>query len=118
MTEPHPVDVEARKRVCLDVLAQYCQGYRVLIKPHPRDTIDYEALCPDAVVLRGRFPVEVLNFFEGLRIKLAVSILTTAMNNMDFVEEKLNLGASFWDAYEDPEKHAYNKKAGLALADQ
>ena len=67
LTEPHPVDVEARKRVCLDVLAQYCQGYRVLIKPHPRDTIDYEALCPDAVVLRGRFPVEVLNFFEGLR---------------------------------------------------
>ena len=118
LTEPHPADVEARKRVCLDVLAQYCQGYRVLIKPHPRDTIDYEALCPDAVVLRGRFPVEVLNFFEGLRIKRAVSILTTAMNNMDFVEEKLNLGASFWDAYEDPEKHAYNKKAGLALADQ
>lgn len=118
LTEPHPVDVEARKRVCLDVLAQYCQGYRVLIKPHPRDTIDYEALCPDAVVLRGRFPVEVLNFFEGLRIRRAVSILTTAMNNMDFVEEKLNLGASFWDAYEDPEKHAYNKKAGLALADQ
>ena len=118
LTEPHPVDVEARKRVCLDVLAQDCQGYRVLIKPHPRDTIDYEALCPDAVVLRGRFPVEVLNFFEGLRIRRAVSILTTAMNNMDFVEEKLNLGASFWDAYEDPEKHAYNKKAGLALADQ
>ena len=118
LTEPHPVDIEARKRVCLDVLATYCQGYRVLIKPHPRDTIDYEALCPDAVVLRGRFPVEVLNFFEGLHIKRAVSIVTTAMNNMDFVEEKLNLGASFWDAYEDPEKHAYNKKAGLALADQ
>lgn len=118
LTEPHPVDIEARKRVCLDVLAKYCQGYRVLIKPHPRDTVDYEALCPDAVVLRGRFPVEVLNFFEGLRIKRAVSIVTTAMNNMDFVEEKLNLGASFWDAYEDPEKHAYNKKAGLALADQ
>ena len=118
LTEPHPVDVEARKRVCLDVLAKYCQGYRVLIKPHPRDTVDYEALCPDAVVLRGRFPVEVLNFFEGLHIKRAVSIVTTAMNNMDFVEEKLNLGASFWDAYEDPEKHAYNKKAGLALADQ
>lgn len=118
LTEPHPVDIEARKRVCLDVLAKYCQGYRALIKPHPRDTVDYEALCPDAVVLRGRFPVEVLNFFEGLHIKRAVSIVTTAMNNMDFVEEKLNLGASFWDAYEDPEKHAYNKKAGLALADQ
>jgi len=116
LTEPHPVDEEARKKVCLDVIAQYCKGYRVLIKPHPRDLIDYAKLCPDAVVLRGRFPVEVLNFFEGLKIKRAVSIVTTAMNNMDFVEEKMNLGASFWDAYEDPEKHAYNKKAGLTLA--
>ncbi|MDE7268203.1 MAG: glycosyltransferase family 52 protein [Lachnospiraceae bacterium] len=116
LTEPHPVDEEARKKVCLDILEKYCKGYRVLIKSHPRDMIDYAKLCPDAVVLRGRFPVEVLNFFEGLKIKRAVSILTTAMNSMDFVEEKINLGASFWDAYEEPEKHAYNKKAGLKLA--
>ena len=115
---PRFVDVEARKRVCLDVIERYCEGCRVLIKPHPRDGIDYGALCPDAVVLRGRFPVEVLNFFEGLHIRRAVSIVTTAMNNMDFVEEKLNLGASFWDAYEDPEKHEYNRKAGLSLADK
>jgi len=100
------------------VIERYCEGCRVLIKPHPRDGIDYGALCPDAVVLRGRFPVEVLNFFEGLHIRRAVSIVTTAMNNMDFVEEKLNLGASFWDAYEDPEKHAYNRRAGLSLADK
>ncbi len=118
LTEPHPVDEEARKRVCLDVIEKYCKGYRVLIKPHPRDMIDYSSLCPDAVVLRGRFPVEVLNFFDGIKIKRAVSIVTTAMNSMDFVEEKINLGVSFWDAYEPPEKHAFNKKAGLELADK
>lgn len=118
LTEPHPVDIEARKQVCLDVIKTYCRGCRVLIKPHPRDMIDYVKLCPEAVVLRGRFPVEVLNFFEGLKIKRAVSILTTAMNSMDFVEEKLNLGAGFWDAYEEPEKHAFNRKAGLEMADK
>lgn len=80
--------------------------------------IDYVTLCPDCIVLRGRFPIEVLNMFEGLRVKKAISILTTAMNSMDFVEEKINLGASFWDAYEDPEKHAFNKKAGLSLANE
>lgn len=80
--------------------------------------IDYVTLCPDCIVLRGRFPIEVLNMFEGLRVKRAISILTTAMNSMDFVEEKINLGASFWDAYEDPEKHAFNKKAGLSLANE
>lgn len=118
LTEPHPVDEEARKKVCLDVIEQYCKGYRVLIKPHPRDMIDYTSLCPDSIVLRGRFPIEVLNMFEGLHVKRAVSILTTAMNAMEFVEEKINLGASFWDAYEDPQKHAFNKKAGLSLANE
>lgn len=44
LTEPHPVDIEARKKVCLDIVAKYGQGYRVLIKPHPRDMIDYTAL--------------------------------------------------------------------------
>jgi len=80
--------------------------------------IDYVDLCPDCVVLQGRFPIEVLNMFEGIRIKKAVSILTTAMNAIEFVEEKINLGASFWDAYEAPEKHAFNKKAGLKLANE
>jgi hypothetical protein len=40
------------------------------------------------------------------------------MDSMEFVDEKLNLGASFWDAYEAPEKHAFNKKAGLSLANK
>lgn len=118
LTEAYPEEEDIRKRVCLDMIEQYCQGYRVLIKPHPRDRIEYSALCPDAVVLRGRFPIEVLNFIEGVRIKRAVSVITSAMDAVDFVEEKINLGASFWDAYEDPEKHAFNKKAGLKLANE
>jgi hypothetical protein len=118
LTEAYPPDEEIRKKVCADILSKYCEGYRVIIKPHPRDLIDYGALFPQAVVLRGRFPIEVLNFFEGLHIKKAVSIITSAMDSMEFVDEKLNLGASFWDAYEAPEKHAFNKKAGLSLANK
>lgn len=118
LTEAFPQEEEIRKQVCKDIIKKYGEGYRVLIKPHPRDMIDYVTLCPECVVLRGRFPVEVLNFLEGVRIKRAVSILTTAMNTMDFVEEKINLGASFWDAYEDPQKHAFNKKAGLSMANE
>ena len=78
--------------------------------------IDYVSLCPDCVTIRGRFPIEVLNMIEGIHVKKAISIVTTAMDAIDFVDEKINLGASFWDDYEDPELHAYNKKAGLSLA--
>ena len=118
LTEPHPVDEKARAKVCLDIVEKYGKGYRVLIKPHPRDMIDYVSLCPDCIVLRGKFPIEVLNFMEGIHVKKAISILTTAMSQMDFVEEKINLGASFWDAYEDPALHAFNKKAGLKVANE
>ena len=31
LTEPHPVDIEARKKVCLDIVAKYGQGYRCLL---------------------------------------------------------------------------------------
>jgi len=118
MTQPYPVEEELRKQICLDVIAQYGNGYRVLIKPHPRDMIDYVNLCPNCVVIRGRFPIEVMNFFEGIHIKRGVSILTTAMDSMDCIDEKINLGADFWDAYEPREKHAFNRKAGLTLANQ
>lgn len=118
LTEPHPLDEKARAQVCLDIVEKYGKGYRVLIKPHPRDMIDYVSLCPDCIVLRGKFPIEVLNFMEGIHVKKAISIVTTAMDQMEFVDEKINLGASFWDAYEAPELHAFNKKAGLKVANE
>jgi hypothetical protein len=118
LSEGYPNEEELRKQICLDIIEQYCEGYKVIIKPHPMDKIDYASLCPDAIVLRGRFPVEVLNFFEGLHIKKAVAVVSTAMANMDFVEEKLNLGVSFWDKYEDADKHSFNKKIGFAMVDK
>lgn len=118
LTEAYPKDEEIRKKITLDILEKYGKGYQVLIKPHPRDMIDYTKLCPQCMVLKGRFPIEVLNFMEGIHIKRAVSIVTTAMSTISFVEEKINLGASFWDAYEDPELHTFNKKAGLTMADK
>jgi hypothetical protein len=118
LSEGYPRDEELLKRICLDIIEQHLKGYKVIIKPHPMDKVDYKALCPDAVVLKGRFPVEVLNFIEGFHIKKAVAVVSTAMANMDFVEEKLNLGVSFWDNYEAPEKHRFNQKIGFSMADK
>lgn len=105
LTQPHPQDEAARKQVCLDIIKDYCQGAHVVIKPHPRDLIDYEVLCPDCTVLKGKFPVEILNFAEGIHFKKIISIITTALDTLTFADEKINLGESFWDKYEDPSKH-------------
>lgn len=105
LTQPHPKSEEARKQICHDIIRDYCQGCHVVIKPHPRDLIDYAALRPDCTVIRGKFPVEVLNFVEGVHFKKVISIATTALDTIDFAEEKINLGDTFWDKYEDPENH-------------
>lgn len=105
LTQPHPQSKEAREQICHDIIKDYCQGYHVVIKPHPRDLIDYEKLRPDCTVIKGKFPVEVLNFIEGVHFKKVISIATTALDTIDFAEEKINLGDTFWDKYEDPENH-------------
>jgi len=105
LLQPHPQNDEIRKQICNDIIREHCQGCHVVIKPHPRDLIDYKSLRPDCTVIKGKFPVEVLNFLEGIRFKKAISIITTAMDTLDFADEKINLGDSFWDKYEDPEKH-------------
>lgn len=105
LTQPHPKSEEARKQICHDIIRDYCQGCHVVIKPHPRDLIDYTALRPDCTVIKGKFPVEVLNFLEGVHFKKVISIATTALDTIDFADEKINLGDTFWDKYENPENH-------------
>ncbi|WWR15499.1 glycosyltransferase family 52 [Lachnospiraceae bacterium JLR.KK008] len=105
LTQPHPKSEEARVHICHDIIRDYCQGCHVVIKPHPRDLIDYGKLRPDCTVIKGRFPVEVLNFVEGVHFRKVISIATTALDTIDFADEKINLGDTFWDKYEDPENH-------------
>jgi hypothetical protein len=81
------------------------------------DLVDYTELCPDAIVLKGKFPVEILNFIQNIHIDKGISVVSTAMKNMDFIENKVNLGVSFWDKYEDPSKHQFNKKIGFIMED-
>ncbi len=40
------------------------------------------------------------------------------MNTMDFVEEKINLEPASGMLMKIPRKHAFNKKAGLKLANE
>ena len=60
----------------------------------------------DACIIDKTVPMEMLNFFEGYRIDLAVGVFTE-MGALDFAKEKLRLGPDFMDQYEDPLKHRH-----------
>lgn len=99
---------EVRKKMMEDIIREHAAGCRVFIKPHPMDTLDYAKVFPEHIVFKGRFPLEVMNYMEGVHFHKAVAILTQAIESMDFVDEKVFLGQRFLDAYEDPALHSFN----------
>ncbi len=74
-----------------------------VIKPHPRDLLDYQKAFPGDVVLDSHFPMEILNF-TGASFDRVVTVYTVP-SSIHCAREKVYLGSSFMDRYESPEDH-------------
>lgn len=107
LSEPLCKDLSVRKRLFKDIIREYgvMDGKRgvVVIKPHPRDLLDYSAEFPEAVVLDAHFPMEILNFL-GTEFDRVVTVYTVP-SSIHCAREKIYLGSDFMDHYEDPADH-------------
>ena len=105
-------DLDVRKQIFADIIETYGeiagQKAQILIKPHPRDVLDYKKAFPEHIVLSGMFPMEILNFIPNLRFRRVISVLTVP-NGIAFADEVLFLGEDFLDQYEAPELHRQNE---------
>ena len=112
LTEPL-CDLETRKKIFTDIIEEYqwVNGEKalVLLKPHPRDVLDYKKLFPEHIVLDSKFPMEILNYVEGLCFDRIVSVFTVP-DAIRFAKEKVFLGEDFTDRYEAPEIHRQNEQ--------
>ncbi len=112
LTEPL-CDLETRERIFRDIIAEYAaiDGKQtvVMLKPHPRDVLDYGKLFPEHIVLDGKFPMEILNYVEGLVFDKVISVFTVP-HAILFAKEKVFLGEDFMDKYEAPEIHRQNEQ--------
>ncbi len=111
LTEPL-CDLTVREKIFRDCIAQYgtVEGTEciILIKPHPRDVLDYETLFSDCIVLDKKFPMEVLNYIEGLTFRRVISVFTV-VHAIRFAKEIVYLGEDFMDQYEEPALHRQNE---------
>lgn len=67
----------------------------VYIKPHPRELTDYSKIFKAnsrVIVLPKLFPAEILNLHPNLKFKKAFTAFSTAIDNLEHVEEKISLG--------------------------
>lgn len=111
LTEPL-CELDVREKIFRDCIEQYgmIDGEEsiVLIKPHPRDVLDYRKIFSEYIVLDGKFPMEVLNYIPKLRFRRVISVFTV-VHAIQFAEEIVYLGEDFMDQYEPPAMHRQNE---------
>lgn len=107
LTEPL-CSLDVREQIFRDIIEGYCQDCTVIMKPHPRDVLDYKALFPEQIVIEGKFPMEVLNYIPGVTFEKVVSVFTVP-DAIKFAGEVVFLGEDFMDKYEAPEIHRQNE---------
>lgn len=107
LTEPL-CSLEVRERIFRDLTEQYSREGTVFIKPHPRDALNYRELFSEYPQFDPTVPMEMLNFFPGLRFKKVISVLTET-RAIQFAEESVRLGPDFLDQYEEPSIHRQNE---------
>lgn len=107
LTEPL-CTLDVRERIFRDLAEQYGKEGTVFLKPHPRDVLDYRSLFSEYPQFDPTVPMEMLNFFPGLRFKKVISVLTE-IKAIQFADEVVRLGPDFMDKYEDPDIHRQNE---------
>lgn len=106
LTEPL-CTLDVREKIFRDLVTEYEREGTVFLKPHPRDVLDYRKLFPEYPQFDATVPMEILNFFPGLRFKKVISVMTE-IKAIRFADECVKLGADFMDRYEAPEIHRQN----------
>lgn len=104
LTEPLCTDLNVRHQLFADLIEKYEKEGKVIIKPHPRDELNYYKEFPDYMVIAPQIPMEILNFLAENFFEKVVSIYTD-INGIRFAKIKERLGHDFMDKYEEPEIH-------------
>ncbi len=108
LTEPL-CDLVTRERIFRDIIEMYGQDAVVVLKPHPRDELDYNALFGAYFRIDRTVPMEMLNFIPGAHFDRLISVFTETAA-IQFATEKIKLGPDFMDAYEAPHIHRQNEQ--------
>ena len=63
-----------------DEFMEVFKEYHIIIKPHPRDSKNYEKMYPDVEVIDKHFPIELLSFID-VKPTVVCSVISTALLN-------------------------------------
>jgi hypothetical protein len=81
------------------VKAEEQQGYRVVMKAHPGEPVDWSSFFPDIEMVEADFPIEVFNLSDNIHFDRVVTISSTSMNGITFADEKVLYDMDYAEKY-------------------
>ena len=84
---------DAKIKIYKNVMEKLSLGhYKVLIKAHPREKTNYAKIFnnKNVIILPKEFPLELINLL-GNKVKLGITVSSTALKNLNCVEKKIFL---------------------------
>jgi len=96
LSEDHYVSEDYKINSYKKLLKDYGEGYQVFLKTHPRETTDYQGrLGVPFIEIPRSFPLELLNFIDGISFDKGVTVYSSAINNLECIKEKIFLGMDY-----------------------
>jgi|GEM_PF-348313 len=108
---------EEQVLVFRNVIKEYVDsGYKIVIKPHPRDMINYKILAKEfnCDLIDKNLPSEILNYNPEAKYDVAVSITSTAINFLQYAKEKRFMGREYIAEALGNENHSKEKGGGIS----
>lgn len=65
----------------------------IIIKPHPRDKVEYN--FENCTIMDKMIPIEALNFNKNIKVDKVITVFSTAIDAIEFANEKINLGFEY-----------------------
>lgn len=114
LTQPFIDDANLTLKEQIELYRPYVDKYEnegVIIKPHPREKIDYKEFYPNVTILQAGIPMQIFNVL-GVNFKRAITICSTAVSSMMSDETEIvwvgtNIHPKIYKVYGDV---PYNKK--------
>lgn len=93
-------DIKDIQRCYVDAVKKYCDPNQLLIiKPHPRDSVNYKELFPNALIIDKNVSSEILGFAQSLKLNKVITLYSTSVTTFRRAKDIIILGNDFLENY-------------------
>jgi len=92
-------DENEKIKIYADVISKIPSKYNIILKTHPREKTNYKAHFENITILPALFPIEILGLKEGFYFEQGYTLFSTALSNLEIVNERFFLGKDYLDKF-------------------